>query len=74
MKGLAFAVYKWPVMRQGVETIKRDVHVKNFLKDITGRMFSDQEAVTVLEKVAKDLKGPANELDWSIWEMQRNTP
>jgi len=71
VKGLAFAVYKWLVMRQGVETIKPDVHVKNFLKETTGRMFSDQEAVTVLEKVAKDLKRPANELDWSIWERPR---
>ena len=74
IKGLAFAGYKWLVMRQGVETIKPDVHVKNFLKETTGRMFSDQEAVTVLERVAKDLKRPANELDWSIWETQRNKP
>jgi hypothetical protein len=71
VKGLAFAVYKWLVMRQGVETIKPDVHVKNFLKETNGRTYSDQEAVTVLESVAKDLKLPANELDWSIWEAQK---
>jgi len=72
VKGLAFAVYKWLVMRQGVETIKPDVHVRNFLRQITGRPFTDQEAVSVLERVAKDLGRPANELDWSIWEKQRN--
>jgi hypothetical protein len=30
VKGLALAVYKWLVMRQGVETIKPDIHVKTF--------------------------------------------
>jgi hypothetical protein len=72
VKGLAFAVYKWLVMRQGVETIKPDVHVKNFIVHTTGRAFSSHEAVITLEKVAKELKQPANELDWSIWECQRN--
>lgn len=72
VKGLAFAVYKWLVMRQGVETIKPDIHVKNFLRRTTGRAFTDQEAVSILERVAKDLNRPANELDWSIWETERN--
>ena len=60
------------VMRQGVETIKPDIHIKNFLRQTTGRPFTDQEAVSLLERVAKDLNRPANELDWSIWETQRN--
>ena len=72
VKGLAFAVYKWLVMRQGVETIKPDIHVKNFLRRTTSRAFTDQEAVSILERVAKDLNRPANELDWSIWETERN--
>ena len=72
VKGLAFAIYKWLVMRQGVETIKPDVHVKNFLRNVTGRTLTDQEAVSVLEQVATELQRPANELDWSIWEKQRN--
>jgi hypothetical protein len=53
VKGLAFAVYKWLGMRQGVETIKPDTHVKNFLRRTTGRAFSDHEAVSILERVAK---------------------
>jgi hypothetical protein len=72
VKGLAFAVYKWLVMRQGVETIKPDVHVKNFLREVSGRSFSDAEAVSVLERAARELGRLANELDWSIWEHQRN--
>jgi hypothetical protein len=71
VKGLGFAVYKWLVMRQGVPTIKPDVHVKRFLADAAGRSFTDQEAVSVLERVAEELNLPANELDWSIWEQQR---
>jgi hypothetical protein len=72
VKGLAFAVYKWLVMRQGVETIKPDIHIKNFLRRTTGRAFTDQEAVSILERIATDLNRPANELDWSIWETERN--
>jgi len=69
-KGLAFVVYKWLVMRQGVPTIKPDSNVKKFLNKATNRIFSDREAVEILERIAGELKIPANELDWSIWDYQ----
>ncbi|HYH85533.1 MAG TPA: hypothetical protein VEX60_08620 [Pyrinomonadaceae bacterium] len=72
IKGLAFAIYKWLVMRQGVPTIKPDSNVRKFLTGITKRTLSDRESVDVLERVAKDLGIPANELDWSIWDYQSN--
>lgn len=72
IKGLSFGIYKWLVMRQGVPTIKPDIHVKRFLGAITKRNLSDQEAVSVLERVATELGIPANELDWSIWDYQRD--
>jgi hypothetical protein len=72
VKGLSFAIYKWLVMRQGVPTIKPDVHVKNFLRGATGRQFSDEDAVSALEQAAAELAIPANELDWSIWDHQRS--
>jgi hypothetical protein len=74
IKGLGFAIYKWLVMRQGVATIKPDLHVKNFLRSITHRLFSDQEAVDTLEQAAHDLGMAANKLDWAIWEYQRGLP
>ena len=68
--GLSFAVYKWLVMRQGVETVKPDVHLTRFVKSIVHHDFSERELVEVLEKVAKHLGIKAYELDWKIWEYQ----
>lgn len=72
VKGLSFAIYKWLVMRQGVPTIKPDSNLKKFLSSVTDRRFSDKEAVEVLERIAQELSIPANELDWSIWDYQRD--
>ena len=69
--GLAFAVYKWLVMRQGVETVKPDVHVRRFVTTAFGRSVTDMEIVHLLENVAKELSRKAYELDSSIWESQR---
>ena len=69
--GLAFAVYKWLVMRQGVETVKPDVHVRRFAETTLGRRLSDQEIVGAFEAVARELSLRAYELDWRIWESQR---
>jgi len=68
---LAFAVYKWLVMRQGVETVKPDVHVCRFVMTALGRSVKDMEVVYILENVAKELSRKPYELDWSIWESQR---
>lgn len=69
--GLGFAVYQWLVMRQGVETVKPDVHLRRFLTSIIGRDLPDEELVSVLEKAAPVLGLKAYELDWRIWEYQR---
>lgn len=72
VRGLGFAVYQWLVMRQGVETIKPDVHVRRFVESIIHRSPTDDELVEALEKVAKQLGLKAYELDWRIWEYQRS--
>jgi hypothetical protein len=72
VKGMGFAIYKWLVMRQGVETFKPDLWIHRFIADAIGRRVSDQDAVGALESVAKDLNMKAYELDWSIWEYGRS--
>jgi len=74
VKGLAFAIYKWIVMRQGVPTIKPDIQIKKFLAEVTNRTLTNLEAVDVLETVATELGIPAHELDWTIWDYQRVAP
>jgi hypothetical protein len=71
VKGLGFAVYNWLVMRQGVETIKPDVHVMRFVQAVVGRPVQPTTAVDALVAVAKELSLKAYELDWRIWEYQR---
>jgi hypothetical protein len=74
IKGLKRAIYKWLVMRVGVDTVKPDTHVKRWLQMVAGRSFSDDETVYVLEKAARECGRKAYELDWSIWEHQRGRP
>ena len=69
--GMGYAIYQWLVMRQGIETIKPDTHLINFLKSIIHHSFTEKELVAVLERVAKELGLKAYELDWKIWEYQR---
>jgi len=69
--GIGYAIYKWLVMRQGVETVKPDTHLIRFMESIVHHSFTEKELVNVLEEVAKQLGLKAYELDWKIWEYQR---
>jgi hypothetical protein len=71
VRGLGLAVYQWLVMRQGIETVKPDVHVRRFAEEALGRRLGDAELVAAFEAVAKGLSLKAYELDWRIWEHQR---
>ena len=69
--GLGPAVFQWLVMRQGVDTVKPDVHVHRFAARVVGRPLSDADVVTVIEAAAWRLGRPAHRLDWAIWEAGR---
>lgn len=71
VKGLGIAVYHWLVMRQGVDTVKPDVHVRRFAEEAVGRVLSDEDVVEVVTKAAHQLGLRAYELDWAIWEASR---
>lgn len=74
VKGLGIAVYHWLVMRQGVDTVKPDVHVRRFAEEAVGRSLSDGDVVEVVTKAAHKLGMKAYELDWAIWETSRGGP
>jgi hypothetical protein len=71
VKGLGIAVYQWLVMRQGVDTVKPDVHVHRFAEGAVGRSLSDSEVIELVTAAAHRLGLKANELDWRIWEASR---
>lgn len=71
VRGLGIAVYHWLVMRQGVDSVKPDVHVRRFATGAVGRGLSDADVVEVVVKAAHQLGLKAHELDWAIWEASR---
>ena len=71
VKGLGIAVYQWLVMRQGVDTVKPDVHVHRFSEGAVGRSLTDSEVIELVTDAAHQLGLKAYELDWRIWEASR---
>lgn len=71
VKGLGTAVYQWLIMRQGVDTVKPDVHVRRFAEEAVGRPLTDAEVVESVESAAASLGLTALEFDWRIWEWSR---
>ena len=68
VKGLGRAVYESLVMRQGVDTVKPDVHVRRFAEAAVGRRLSDADVVEVVTRAARSLGVNAVDLDLRIWE------
>ena len=74
VKGLGRAVFNSLVMRQGVDTVKPDVHVHRFAEAALGRRLSDSDTVDVVVGAALRLGMKASDLDWAIWEDSRRGP
>ena len=72
VKGLGLAVYQALVMRQGVDTVKPDVHVRRFAEAAVGRRLNDREVVELVSEAATHVGLRAMELDWRIWEASRD--
>lgn len=71
VRGLGPAVFQWLVMRQGVDTVKPDVHVRRFAEGVVGRSLGDSELIDLIVRCAAAIDIPARELDWRIWEASR---
>ena len=68
---MGIALFKWLQLRVGVDTVKPDVHILNFISKAVGRKVSPADAVIDLELVARKLKRKAARLDAAIWHYQR---
>ena len=68
VKGLGRAVYQSLVMRQGVDTVKPDIHVRRFVESAIGRKLNDQDLIELTSKAAARMGIEASELDWRIWD------
>jgi hypothetical protein len=70
VKGPSPAVFNWLVMRQGVESIKPDVHVHRFTERAVGRRLSDDDVVQLVMAAARTLGYRSYEMDWAKWEFE----
>jgi hypothetical protein len=74
IKGLGPAVFQWLIMRAGVETIKPDVHIINFVSSVIGYSPGFDATISALINIAKEIGKTPRELDLAIWELQRGAP
>ncbi len=68
---IAYALFHWLRLRLGVDTVKPDVHIMNYVSATIGRKVSPEEAVAGLLEVAKQTKRKAARLDAAIWHYQK---
>lgn len=73
-KHLGIAACQWLRMRLGVDTVKPDVHTRNFVQHAIGRTLDDSSVVRVIEAAAEAMGVRARRLDGAIWEHQRGAP
>lgn len=69
---VGIALFHWLCLRSGIDTIKPDLHVINFVSDCIGRKVSANECVQELIKVCQQQGRKAYLLDSAIWHLQKN--
>lgn len=74
IKGLGPAIFQWLIMRAGVETIKPDVHITNFVSSVIGYAPNFDVTIKTIVNIAKEIGKTPRELDLAIWELQRGAP
>ncbi len=68
---IGIALFQWLRLRLGVDTVKPDVHILNFVAIAIGRNVKQQEALDGLIEVSKQTNRKASLLDAAIWHFQR---
>lgn len=69
---MGIAIFHWLCLRCGIETIKPDVHVLNFVTEVIGRKPTPQECVEALTRIANQQRRECYSLDSAIWHRQRD--
>lgn len=67
INGLGLAGFQYLRMLFGVQTVKPDRHIKQFVAEVIGRPVSDMNALLLLEKAAELAQLPLQEVDAVIW-------
>jgi hypothetical protein len=68
---IGYALFHWLQIKCGVNTVKPDVHILEYVSRNIGRRVSQEEAVEGIKSVAKQLKKKAYWIDAAIWNLER---
>jgi len=60
-------LFEWLRLRLGKQTIKADVHVKNFIQQTIGYLPTVGECISTLMSISKEMAVKPRELDAAIW-------
>ncbi len=66
--GFGISGFQYLRMRFSADTVKPDVHIINFVSEVTGTRIDGVQAVTILEEAARKANLPVRQLDGTIWE------
>jgi hypothetical protein len=70
---IGIALYQWLRLRLGIDTVKPDVHIVNFVATAVERKVTPKEALESLLIVAEQTERKASLLDAAIWHYQRES-
>ena len=69
---MGFALFNWLCLRCGIDTIKPDVHVLDFVEEAIGRRPTPRECVESLTKIASQQNRQCYSLDSAIWHLRHD--
>jgi hypothetical protein len=72
IKGIGPAVFQYLQMLLGIDTVKPDVHIMNFLYKVTERKFKEFESIKGFKEIAEYMGIRVADLDYSVWNYQRS--
>ena len=69
---MGIAIFHWLCLRCGIDTIKPDTRVLQFIETAIGRRASPQESLEALVRIAREQGREARLLDSAIWNVQQS--
>ena len=69
---VGIALFHWLCLRCGIDTIKPDVHILDFVESVIGRRAKPDECIAALVEIAREQHRECCRLDSAIWHLQRD--
>lgn len=73
VNGIGIATARYLAILLGIDTVKPDIHIIRFISQSIDRKVSEEEAVDLLTKAAKEMRESVARIDNSIWQFMSNS-